>query len=124
MKTIYRAWHKDRKMDVLSIDFVNCEALCIGHDIEEGEDPISLPLASLDEGCILNLHGKEVKYYENDIVLVQGSKRVGLYKAIIKRTELGFVVFPNKSIVVDGSSLIAVKEVIGNIYQNQKLLIE
>ena len=65
-------------------------------------------------------NGKEI--YRCDIVCVKGTKRKGVYNAVVEWRDLGFVINPNLTYLNDSKSLMAVIAVVGNIHENPELL--
>lgn len=65
-------------------------------------------------------NGKDI--YEGDVVVVKGMKSVGEYRTIVIYKNFGFVLSENKTYYKSNVCLLAIIEVIGNIYQNHELL--
>jgi len=59
---------------------------------------------------------KGIDLYENDKVLVKGSKRVGEYETQIIKCSQGFTLRENKTLLNDDKCFIAIIKVIENIY--------
>lgn len=65
-----------------------------------------------------------VDIYEGDIVNVRGRKRIGNYNTEIIHNGLGFMLKENKTYLNDYKLFSSILEVIGNIHENQQLIIE
>ncbi len=66
---------------------------------------------------IYTVQGKDL--YEGDKVIVQGTKRIGKYETEIIKDSYGFKLKVNKTYLNDSRSLLAVIDVIGNIYDQK-----
>lgn len=69
-----------------------------------------------DTVCQFIQRRKENDIFKGDIVIVQGTKRIGLYQTEIIEKAQGFSLKENKTNLNDDACFIAIKEVIGNIH--------
>lgn len=60
---------------------------------------------------------KNMNIYEGDKVLVLGRNKIGLYETHVVKHKYGFSLNSNKTILNDDACIIAIKEVIGSIYE-------
>jgi hypothetical protein len=59
----------------------------------------------------------DMDIYEGDKVLVLGRNKIGLYETHVVKHKYGFSLNSNKTILNDDACIIAIKEVIGSIYE-------
>jgi len=121
MKPLFRAWDGNRRLDILSIDFVNNEMETISYDIQEGEDAENRPIENLEQYTgVEDKNG--VKIFEGDIW------EYGAYIGQIAFEYCGWTfktVSSSKCISYPYFYSCASKgTIIGNIYENPELLIK
>lgn len=59
---------------------------------------------------------RDMKVFSGDKVIVQGTKRIGLYETEVIKTKFGFTLKENKTVLSESACLVAIREVIGNIH--------
>jgi len=142
MKPLFRAWDGNRRLDILSIDFVNNEMETISYDIQEGEDTKMFPLENLEQ--YLEFDDKNGnKIFEGDIVSVERGDSFPSYNCgVVVSGGPSFYILYNKrpdkdSILLECSTIVDKEhrlifgnlydwpvEVIGNIHENPELVSE
>lgn len=122
----YRVWDKETKEMIYSGIEYTLRALQIEYPAGENGSFIGFTQTEMDRFDFMKFTGyvkDGVEYYDGDIVLVRGMKKVGEYiDVIVKGKQDGFTFKYNKTMYNDDSCFISIIARLGNIYENPEFL--